>query len=97
MIRVIITVLLLFFLIQQPAESEILFQENFDSQNDFTPTPGTNIETASQSCTTIGCINTAPTNWTFYTTTGFWWPPNYSVGLEMNVILKSYKVYYLPS
>lgn len=69
----------LLFLGQAPAE--VLFSDNFDSHSDWHPSPGTDdegVSGASSACDSGDCTVQVPTGWSYYRTTGWWWPPTYN-------------------
>lgn len=70
--------LFIFMLSSSSAFSAVVFEENFDSQADWSPSPGTNYQETSAACGSGDCSGQVPSGWSFYRTTGWWWPPTYN-------------------
>ena len=70
-----------------PVFAKIIFEDNFDSQIDWQPSPGINDESpagASSECNQGNCSGQVPIGWSYYRSTGLWWGPNYQDTIRIN-------------
>ena len=65
----------------------VLFEDNFDSHEDWQPRPGTNDVSPSgavASCESGDCSGQLPAGWSFYRASGLWWGPTYEDTIRVN-------------
>ena len=82
-----LVVFFLVFVFTSSAQAMVVFEDNFDSQPDWQPSPGTNDESsagASSECNQGDCSGQVPTGWSYYRSTGLWWGPNYQDTIRVN-------------
>lgn len=86
-LKVIVLILVVSYCFSSSAFSEVIFQDNFDSQADWQPGPGVDDESpggAGAECSSGDCSASVPTGWSYYRSDGWWWVPSYQDTIRVN-------------
>ena len=86
-IWIIVVTLMAVMAVTSVVRAGVIFEDNFDSHDDWHPSPGVGDEGpsgASSECNSGDCSSQVPQGWSYYRTTGMWWPPTYNDTIQVS-------------